>query len=264
MPDNPYQAIERGGPGEIGWRIHYFESIGSTQVQAGELAARGAAHGTVVIAEHQSAGRGRMNRRWHSPPGVNLYISIILRPQMVPEALPPLSLVAGLALAEAVESVVPGMVGLKWPNDLWLGRKKAGGIIAETVTERGRIAAVILGIGINVNLASHDLPPELRATATSIQAATGAKCDRIALASALFSRLNNRYMEAESCGFGPIRPLWENYSALTGTRVTVVSGAGRQSGVVRGIDPEGALLIEDRGEFRRIIAGDVSLEGAYH
>lgn len=264
MPENPYQAIERGGSGEIGWRIHYFETVGSTQEQAAELALHGASHGTVVIAEHQSAGHGRMNRRWHSPPGVNLYISVILRPQMAPEALPRLSLVAGLALAEAVETVAPGIVGLKWPNDLWLGRKKAGGIIAETVAERGRIAAVILGIGINVNLAQDELPAELRATATSIRAATGVECDRIALASALFSRLNNRYMEAESRGFGPIRPLWENYSVLTGTRVTVVSGAGRQSGVVRGIDPEGALMVEDAGELRRIVAGDVSLEGTYH
>jgi BirA family biotin operon repressor/biotin-[acetyl-CoA-carboxylase] ligase len=264
MPENPYQAIERGGPGEIGWRIHYFETLGSTQEQAAELAVHGASHGTVVIAEQQGAGRGRMNRRWHSPPGVNLYISIVLRPRIAPEALPPLSLVAGLALAEAVETVAPGMVGLKWPNDLWLNRKKAGGIIAETIAERGRIAAVILGIGINVNLARDDIPAELRATATSIRAATGAQCDRIALASALFSRLNNRYMEAESRGFGPLRPLWEKYSALTGTRVTVVSGAGRQSGVVRGIDPEGALLIEERGELRRIVAGDVRLEGTYH
>jgi BirA family biotin operon repressor/biotin-[acetyl-CoA-carboxylase] ligase len=264
MPENPYQTIERGGSGEIGWRIHYSETIGSTQEQAAELAAHGAAHGTAVIAEHQSAGRGRMNRHWHSPPGVNLYVSVILRSRMTPETLPQLSLVAGLALAEAVEAVAPGMVGLKWPNDLWLGRKKAGGIIAETVAERGRIAAVILGIGINVNLAYDELPAELRATATSIRAATGVECDRIALASALFSRLNNRYMEAESLGFGPLRPLWENYSVLTGTTVTVVSGAGRQSGMVRGIDSEGALLIEDSGELRRIVAGDVRLEGAYH
>jgi BirA family transcriptional regulator, biotin operon repressor / biotin---[acetyl-CoA-carboxylase] ligase len=263
MPENPYRAIERGGPGDIGWRIHYFASLGSTQEQAAELAGHEASHGTAVIAEQQSAGRGRMNRRWHSPPGVNLYISIILRPRMAPEALPQLSLVAGLALAEAIETVAPGIVGLKWPNDLWLGRKKAGGIIAETVADKGRIAAVILGIGINVNLAGDDLPVELRATATSIRIATGVECDRIALAAALFSRLNNRYMEAESQGFGPIRPLWENYSALTGATVTIVSEAGRQSGVVRGIDSEGALLIEDRGELRRIVAGDVRLEGAY-
>ena len=133
MPENPYQAIERGGPGAIGWRIHYFETLDSTQEQAAELAVHGAAHGTVVIAERQSAGRGRMGRRWHSPPGVNLYITIILRPRIAPEALPPLSLVAGVALAEAVETVAPGMVALKWPNDLWLDRKKAGGIIAEAI-----------------------------------------------------------------------------------------------------------------------------------
>ncbi len=263
MRPNPYQAIERGGPGQIGWRIHYFDTLASTQERAAELAARSAPHGEVVIAEQQSAGRGRMNRRWHSPPSVNLYISIVLRPRSAPEAMPQLSLVAGLALAEAVETVAPGLVGLKWPNDLWLGRKKAGGIIAETIAERDRIVAVILGIGINVNLAAGEIPEELRRTATSIRVATGVECDRIALAAALFSRLNNRYMEAESLGFGPLRPEWERYSALTGARVTIVSGAGRQSGTVRGIDADGALLVEEGGRLSRVVAGDVSLIGAY-
>jgi BirA family transcriptional regulator, biotin operon repressor / biotin---[acetyl-CoA-carboxylase] ligase len=263
MGPNPYQAIARGRTGEIGWRIHYFESLPSTQQHAAELVARGAEHGEVVIAESQSAGRGRMNRRWHSPPDVNLYLSIVLRSRMPLEAIPQLSLVAGLALAEAVETAAPGLVGLKWPNDLWLGRKKAGGILAETIAEGERIAAVILGIGINVNMRADEISEELRRIATSIRAATGVECDRIALAAALFSRLNNRYMEAESLGFEHLRPAWEKYSVLTGARVTVESAAGRQSGVVTGIDRDGALLIEDRGAVSRIVAGDVSLYGAY-
>jgi BirA family biotin operon repressor/biotin-[acetyl-CoA-carboxylase] ligase len=263
MASNPYQAIERGAPGEIGWRIHYFETLDSTQECAAELAARGAAHGEVVIAEEQNAGRGRMNRRWHSPAGVNLYISIVLRPRLAPEAMPQISLVAGLALAEAVDTIAPGLVGLKWPNDLWLGRKKAGGIIAETFAVSDRITAVILGIGINVNLAANDIPEELRRTATSIRIATGVECNRIALAAALFSRLNNRYMEAESLGFGHLRPDWEKYSTLTGARVTIANGAGQQNGIVRGIDADGALVIDDGGELSRVVAGDVTLLGAY-
>src|SRR5581483_9226629 len=153
-------------------------------------------------------------------------------------------------------------VGLKWPNDLWLGRRKAGGILAETIADGARVAAVILGIGVNANLTADDFPAELRGIATSIRAATGVECDRIALAGALFSRLNNRYMEAESLGFEHLRPAWERYSVLTGARVTVESGAGQQRGIVRGVDRDGALLIEDRGAISRIVAGDVTLSGA--
>src|SRR5208337_3695988 len=138
MPQNPYLAIERGAPGRIGWRIHYFDEIDSTQEAARELAASGADQGTAVIAERQSAGRGRLGRTWHSPAGVNLYTTVILRPLMPLAEVPRLSLVAGVAVAEALETIAPGLVALKWPNDIWLSRRKAGGIIAEAVTDASR------------------------------------------------------------------------------------------------------------------------------
>ncbi len=260
---NPYEIIERGGPGEIGWRIYFFESLASTQEKAAELAAHGSAQGTVVIADSQSAGRGRMRRRWHSPPGVNLYLTVILRPRMAAELMPQLSLVAGVAAAEAIELVAPARVRLKWPNDLWIDGRKTGGIISETVTERGQIVAVLLGIGINVNLQAVEIPADLRETAISIRAATGESCDRPALAAALFSRLNYRYMEAERLGFDPVRPVWEGYSALTGRRVVVVSGTARETGVVRGIDVDGALMLETGTGTLRFVAGEVTVEGAY-
>jgi BirA family transcriptional regulator, biotin operon repressor / biotin---[acetyl-CoA-carboxylase] ligase len=148
MPQNPYLAIERGAPGRIGWRIHYFDEIDSTQEAARELAASGADQGTLVIAEQQTAGRGRMGRSWHSPSGVNLYTTIILRPPIPLADVPRLSLVAGVAVAEALEREAPGIVALKWPNDLWLLGRKAGGIIAEAVTDaRQNLDCVLLGIG---------------------------------------------------------------------------------------------------------------------
>src|SRR5579884_1552055 len=128
MPSNPYQAIEQGGAGQIGWRIHYFDEVGSTQRVAAEMAEAGAAQGTVVIAELQTAGRGRMGRSWHSPPGLNLYCTIILRPSIPLPEIPRISLVAGVAAAEALETIAPGIVSLKWPNDIWLRRRKTGGI----------------------------------------------------------------------------------------------------------------------------------------
>ena len=264
MRTNPYSAIENHQPGRIGCVIHYFEEVGSTQEIARQLAAEGAAQGAVVIAETQSAGRGRMGRGWHSPPGVSLYMTIILRPSLALAEVPRLSLVAGVAAAEALESVAPGVVQLKWPNDVWLNGRKAGGIIAEAVTDmHQRLTAVLLGIGINLNLALEQVPEELRERATSVLIATGRRCDRAAVANALFSSLNTRYMETETRGFAAVRPAWEHYSALAGRRVTVVDAGTREDGLVRGIDGDGALLLETAHGIRRIVAGDVTLEGAY-
>jgi len=264
MAANPYQQIENGEPGRIGWRIHYFDEVGSTQLVAAELAEEGAAQGTVVIAERQSAGRGRMGRSWHSPAGVNLYMTIILRPSMPLGQVPRLSLVAGVAAAEALETVAPGIVALKWPNDVWLKGRKACGIIAEAVTDAAQgLRCVLLGIGLNVNLALKDVPPDLRDKATSVRIATGRACDRIELASALFNRLHSRYMETEAAGFAAVHPAWERYSALTGRRVTVVDGDMRTEGVVKGIDDEGALMIDTDKGPAKILTGDVSIEGAY-
>ncbi|MGH7934107.1 MAG: biotin--[acetyl-CoA-carboxylase] ligase [Candidatus Binataceae bacterium] len=264
MARNPYTEIEGGQPGHIGWRVHYFDEVGSTQRIAAELAEQGADQGLVVIAESQNAGRGRMGRQWHSPPGVNLYMTIVLRPRIQIAEVPRLSLAAGVGAAEALETVAPGMVALKWPNDLWLKGRKTGGIIAEAVTDgRQQLACVLLGIGINVNLAAADIPAELRDRATSVRAAIGRPCDRIELAATLFNRLDCRYMETETNGFGAVRAIWERYSALTGKSVVIVDGGTRLSGTVQGIDADGALLLNVDGRVRRIMTGDVSVEGAY-
>jgi BirA family transcriptional regulator, biotin operon repressor / biotin---[acetyl-CoA-carboxylase] ligase len=262
---NPYAKAAAGRPpGTIGWRVHYFEELESTQETAGAMAASGAHHGEVVIAERQSAGRGRLGRRWHSPPGVNFYGTFILRPDLPVAQAAILSLTAGVAVAEAMESVAPGVVALKWPNDVWLGGRKAGGIIAEAITDsRQRLACVLLGIGINLNLAQEQIPEDLRDKATSVLVATGKTCDRANLAAELFSRLDTRYMETLGGGFAVVRPLWERYSALTGRRVTVVEGQSRLEGTVLGIAPDGALLLESNGRTVRVLTGDVSIEGAY-
>jgi BirA family biotin operon repressor/biotin-[acetyl-CoA-carboxylase] ligase len=264
MPHNPYTAIERGAAGTVGWRIHYFDEVGSTQWVAAEMAEAGAASGTVVIAEHQIAGRGRLGRSWHSPSGVNLYATIILRSRMPLTAVSQLSLVAGVAAAEALQTIAPGLVALKWPNDIWLNGRKTGGIIAEAVTDsRQRLACVLLGIGLNLNLAARDLPEELRDKATSVRIATGRHCDRIAITAALFNRLDSRYMEAEACGFATMHSEYEKFSALTGRHVTVVDGAARLNGTVKGVDVDGALMLETALGRQRVLAGEVSVEGAY-
>jgi BirA family transcriptional regulator, biotin operon repressor / biotin---[acetyl-CoA-carboxylase] ligase len=148
---------------------------------------------------------------------------------------------------------------------VWLNGRKAGGIIAEAVTDRmQRLDSVLLGIGLNLNLAKEDVPPEIRDRAISILIATGHRCDRVAVANTLFTRLNIRYDEIVTNGFAAVRPVWERYSGLTGKRVTVVDAGTREEGMVKGIDTDGALLLETTAGVRRIIAGDVTLEGAYN
>ena len=265
MSENPYRPAEAGrARGTIGWRVHYFNRLETTQRTAAELAARGALNGEVVIAEQQTTGRGRMGRTWHSPPGVNFYGTFILRPDLALAETALLSLVAGLAVAETMELVAPRIVSLKWPNDVWLGGRKAGGIIAEAVTDSNhRLDCVLLGIGLNLNLAPEHIPEELRNRATSVMAATGRPCDRVEVAGELFSRLQSRYMEALNGGFAAVRPAWERYSALTGRQVTVIDGQLRIKGTVMGIGPDGALLLEAGGQQIRVLAGDVTIEGAY-
>jgi BirA family transcriptional regulator, biotin operon repressor / biotin---[acetyl-CoA-carboxylase] ligase len=258
MNENPYLAIEHGGPGTIGWRVHHYAEVGSTQYVAEQLARDGAAHGSVVVAESQRAGHGRLGRAWFSPPGVNLHATVILRPAMATSDAPTLSLVAGVAMAEAVETVAPGLPGLKWPNDLWIRGKKAGGIIARLIP--GVQPCVLLGMGLNLNLRADQVPADLRNIATSILIETGEACDRVRFAAALFARLDERISQAQKSGFASIAPLWERYSILTGRRITVFDGLARHSGTVTGIDHDGALLMTEDGNVVRILTGDVTVE----
>jgi BirA family biotin operon repressor/biotin-[acetyl-CoA-carboxylase] ligase len=262
MSRNPYHSLQRGKPGRIGWRIHYFRELTSTQDEAGRLAGEGAPQGTVVIAETQRAGRGRLGRAWFSPPGTNLYLTIVLRPEMRTGDVPQLSLVAGVAVAEAIEPFARGMVQLKWPNDIWLRGKKVGGILAQAFSgTNDELSHVLLGIGINVNLKAADLPGELRERASSMLIETDHRTNRPALAAKLLSRLDKRYREALKSGFDAIRPRWERFSALTGSEVTVTDGSSRQTGMVKGIDTDGALLLDTGGSVSRIMVGDVTLRG---
>jgi len=261
---NPYRSIASGPAGRIGCHLRYFGEVDSTQRVAAEFARNGASQGTVIIAERQSAGRGRLSRTWHSPGGVNLYMTVILRPRMPLAEVSQLSLVAGVAVAQALETIAPGLVALKWPNDIWLRQRKAGGIIAEAVTDAAHgLLCVLLGIGLNLNLGSKDIPPELSGKATSVLIATGRKCDRVQLAASLFNLLDLRFKEAEAGGFSAVRKVYERYFALSGRKVTVSDGRMATTGIVRGIDADGALILETGNGLNRILTGDVSLEGAY-
>jgi BirA family biotin operon repressor/biotin-[acetyl-CoA-carboxylase] ligase len=247
----------------FGQDIRYFESVSSTNTVAHQLALEDAAEGTVVIAETQSKGRGRLGRTWESPPYRNLYMSLILRPQVSVARAPQIGLIAGLAVAEtAREWTVDATI--KWPNDVLVGGRKAAGILTEMEAEDGRVRFVVLGVGVNLNSTPEDFPPDLRDKAIGMCSAADALIDRVKFAARLLSQLEQRYGLFLREGFAAIRPLWEGLSCLTGRHVGIQGGGGQGGGVVVGLDVDGALLLrQPGGEEIRVVAGDISVIGGY-
>jgi len=240
-------------------------STSSTNSDAAELGRSGAPEGTVVIADAQTAGRGRLGRTWVSKPGMNLYMSVLLRPTIVPAAAPQLALVAGLAVAESLEAedLAPT---IKWPNDVLLDGKKVCGILTELEAEADRVEFVVVGIGVNLNSELADFPPELHERATSMLIAAGRRIDRAAFTALLLARLERCYERFRSEGFGALSKEWAARSALTGRDITVDGAGGLVKGSYAGIDSEGALLLKEPGEdgrVHRVLAGDVTIIGGY-
>ncbi len=264
-------APDRLGPAELaphltgGWRdVRWFAETDSTQRVARELARDGAAEGTIVVAEAQTSGRGRLGRTWHSPAGRNLYCSIVLRPRVVPADVPQVALVLGLAVADAL-ATIPGLAPrIKWPNDVLLDGRKVAGILTEMDAEVERVHHVIAGIGVNLNATRSAFPPELRAKATSVRLATGRPVDRAELTGRLLASVEARYGRFVGGGFARLAAEWESYSCLTGTEVRVVSPAGEVAGRVLGLDPDGALRLRlPDGALHRIVAGEVTVRDGY-
>jgi len=247
----------------FGRRLECFETIDSTNVHAARLAREDAPEGTLVLAEAQTRGRGRLGRSWVSPARVNLYASFVLRPRLAPPDAPQLALAAAVAVARTLDTLAPGRVAIKWPNDCLLDGKKVAGILTEMDAEVDRIRSVVLGIGVNLNAPARAFPPELRAMATSVWLATGTRVERARFAAALCGALEGVYDRVVRDGFAVIAPEWESLSCLTGRRVTI-DGAGRRSeGTVRGIDERGRLVLDGTNGEERIMAGDVSIVDGY-
>ncbi|MEE8311034.1 MAG: biotin--[acetyl-CoA-carboxylase] ligase [Candidatus Binatia bacterium] len=255
----------------LGRRAVCLEQTGSTNSDAASLGRDGAAEGTVVIADAQSAGRGRLGRSWVSRPGVNLYMSVLLRPPVPPALAPQLSLVAGLAVAAVLEETLAEAgrsdleTRIKWPNDVLVGGRKICGILTEIEAEADRVSFVVVGIGVNLNCDTELFPPELRDMATSVLLASGSRVDRTLFTARLLAELERVYDRFLAEGFGALAGAWNERAALSGAPVTV-SGAGEEvSGTCVGIDVDGALLVDEGAGAgpRRILAGDVTIVGGY-
>jgi BirA family biotin operon repressor/biotin-[acetyl-CoA-carboxylase] ligase len=262
LPREVADAIERARErlGLLGSRLLYFETIGSTNDVAALLADQPGSEGAVVFADEQTNGRGRRGHTWFSPLATGLYVSVVLTPRQArvdrERATTLLTLTAGVALAEAIEVVAGLGVDLKWPNDLFVARRKLGGILAEAAGAGPIGDAVVVGYGINVSAAS--FPPELGDRATSLESELGRPIDRAQLFVETLVALSRRYDDLLDGRYDAILDAWRAHApGSVGARVKWTTPAGRESGVTAGIDDRGALLIRTGDRIERIVAGEI-------
>ena len=230
----------------LGRPLHFFDTIDSTNTVAARLAREDAAEGTVVIADAQTGGKGRLGRSWVSPSGVNLYLSVILRPRKPASAAPQLSLLASVAVAEAIVQQTQLAPSIKWPNDILVAGKKVCGILTEMQANGSHLRSVIVGIGVNINAPLSSFPEELQDKASSLFLMRGEPVDRAAFTVSLLTHLEKLYVLWLEEGFPAVGAAWEGYaSELLGQSITVTAPEGTVSGTARGIDRDGALLLEN-------------------
>lgn len=244
----------------IGRNIYYYQTLDSTNSLAKSLAQEGVVEGSLVIAEEQVGGRGRCGRRWVSPKEVNILASIILRPNILPHQIPQLAILGAVSVADSIRKMTGIEAELRWPNEILLANKRVGGILTEFSAELDRVDFVILGIGINVNFDLSEFP-ELAGEATSLGMETGVKVSRVELLRILLEQIENNYRLLTEGKFYRIWQRWNTLCWGLGKWVQVVSAGGKQSGILRGMDDSGCLIIAKvDGERRIAMSGDVSLK----
>lgn len=232
----------------------------STNAVAFKMAEDGAEEGTVVIADAQSAGKGRLGRIWLSPPGVNLYCSVVLRPAISPVAACQLTFLSVVAVARAIEKCTELKPQIKWPNDILISGKKVAGLLNEMNAETEKVNFVVLGIGVNLNMRLAQLGETLRHPATSLMEEGGAEVDRVAFTRTLLQELDELYDRFLVEGEAPMRAEWLERSAIKGRRVRVNLGAREITGEVQGVDQFGGLLVKlYDGTVETVLSGDVTL-----
>lgn len=259
----------------IGRELHFYPTLASTNLRAMELARDGAPEGTAVIADAQTHGRGRLGRSWHSPGGVNLHTSVILRPPLPPQRVQSLTLMAAVAVAETIDETMDetteahpmeGRPGarptVKWPNDILIptgkGPRKAAGILTELVADMDSVRHVVIGIGVNLNMRAEDAPAEVREISTSVEEISGSAIDRAAFTRALYSGLEKWYKGFIEDGPKGTLRRYRDFFDSVGKEVRV-TGTPTVEGTCMGIDDDGALLIRTKGgETERVVSGEAT------
>jgi BirA family biotin operon repressor/biotin-[acetyl-CoA-carboxylase] ligase len=238
----------------IGKKIHYFDYLASTMDLAMQLGMQAAPAGTLVLAESQTKGRGRLGRSWFSPKYKGIYLSLILRPGILPAASPILTLLSAVSICEAIKKVASLDAQIKWPNDVLIHNKKVAGILTEMNAEVDKVNFVVIGIGLNVN----NDKKSLIAQATSLKEQAGAQVGRILLLQELLRRIENNYFLLEDKGSQVIIDKWRNFSFTLGRRVKVYCQNKHIEGSAVDIDNDGGLLIrKDSGLMQKVSSGDV-------
>lgn len=251
----------------IGKPLYFHSIIDSTNNEAHALALKGAKEGTAVVADCQTKGKGRLGRTWESPNGVNIYTSIILRPDIHPQTAPKLTLMAAVAVAETISKFLNNGSGcksepaVKWPNDILLNSKKVSGILTEMNSETDRINFIILGIGVNLNMTMDMLPKELRTIATSLKEETGKDISRIDFLNTLYLNIEKWHKDFLKNGFAPVCEAWKTYFNMAGKAVNIKDADRQIEGIALTIDDNGHLLVREKsGKIVKIVSGDVLIK----
>ncbi len=244
-----------------GQTVHYFESVESTQLIAHELVRSGAPDGTVVIAEHQTAGRGRMMREWNSSKGKGIWMTIIIRPDVAPHQAPQFTLVTAVAVVNAMKAMYKNFTPeIKWPNDILINGKKTTGILTEMISETDRIQALLIGIGINVNQSLEDFPQELHSIATSLSIEEGERLERVHLVAKVLELLEHYSDHYVKHGFPQIKKLWEESSGTIGKQVKATTLREVVEGEAISITESGVLEIRQaNGEIKGVYSADIEI-----
>lgn len=246
-----------------GRTIYYYEETGSTNIDAKRLAEEGAPHGTVVAADKQNAGRGRRGRSWESPAGRDIYFTILLRPDFMPDRAAALTLVMAVSAAQAVEEYCGLQTGIKWPNDVVVNGRKICGILTEMNVETDYIQYVVTGVGINVNL--EEMPEKIAAAATSLLIEGGKKINRAELLQTVLKHFEENYdLYRKYTNMKALLEIYNRFLVNMDKQVRVLDPRGEWEGTARGINHSGELLVEtENGEIKEVYAGEVSVRGLY-
>jgi BirA family biotin operon repressor/biotin-[acetyl-CoA-carboxylase] ligase len=242
--------------------VHYFKEVDSTNRLLKKIADEGAPEGTVVVAEEQKQGKGRLGRSWSSPPGKGIWLSILLKPRIALQDTPLFTLLAAVAAVKAIKNILPDLpVGIKWPNDILLRRRKICGILTELKAEADLLHYLVIGIGINVNSTAEDFPPVLRDLASSLYLGNNRRgVSRRRLAGNLLQNIDLLYENCLEKGPAFIIAEWKKYNLTLGQQVNVTTSLESYLGIAVDLAPDGALIVEnEKKERRHFHAGEVSL-----
>lgn len=245
----------------FGRQIVYYDSVVSTQKIAHELSQNGEKEGTIVVADEQTGGKGRMARSWHSPKEKGIWMSMIVRPKIPIHKTPQLTLLTAVALVEGIEEATGLQASIKWPNDVLINGKKVAGILTELVAEADQVHSVIIGIGINVNQRSEDFPDAIRSTASSMALEKGEPIHRATVIQKFLKAFEKWYETYLKHGFKPLKLMWESCTISLHKEIRARTLAGTIVGKALGINEEGALLIETpEGTIEKVYSADIDLK----